>query len=196
MRRPLPVAILLAVLLAAPALGALWPQRPFAGCGVLVVAEAPEGGAADIVMYVEPGVGRMVETRSDRLPRLAGSESEPVLAVMARRGGWVQLAYDDAGRTGWVEKRRSWKFLEWPEYLAGRELQMLSGVRKADQAVKGAPSGEALVLGSVPPLQPVRVLKAEGPWALLDSPSGWIKWRDRDGRLIIGTPEGDELEKR
>lgn len=135
---------------------------------------------------------RVAEFEAASLPRLAGNSVEPLLAVSARRGRWTRIAYDDAGREGWIEQARSWDYLTWQEFLPGRQLRILPGMKKVLYAVRHEPREEATENGTVTRDQAVRLLQVEGDWARLQAPSGWFRWRDGDGRLTVSleAPEG------
>jgi hypothetical protein len=155
--------------------------RPDSGCGVLLVQPEAGAGRSSVVLYQEPGVLRLGELDAARLPRLGGSESEPLLTATARKGGWSRVSYDDAGREGWVEQGRSWRYLPWDDFLPGRQLKVLPGLKKGQYAVRSKPDDRAPEMASLRKEQEVRVLRVEEGWALLEAPMGWFRWRDGDG---------------
>lgn len=192
MIRPLFITLLLLIFCTSAALAAPPRPRPYSGCGVLMLKPDPTTEKSRIVLYQEPGLLRVAELEPSLLPRLAGSPVEPLLAVSARRGGWTRIAYDDAGREGWIEQPRAWEYLTWQEFLPGRLLRILPGMKKALYAVRSEPREEATENGTVTRDQAVRLLQVEGDWARLQAPSGWFRWRDGDGRLTVSleAPEG------
>lgn len=199
-RSPRPVAwlLLLLLLLALPvpdARSALPAPRPYGGCGVLALKPFPSAARTTLVFYREPGVARVVEIDVASLPRLSGGGDAPLVAVSARRGGWNLVAYDDAGRTGWVEQARGSVYLTWREFLPGRSLRVLPGMKKGLYALRSAPGAQGEELGSLSRDQAVRVLAVEGDWVRLQAPSGWFRWRDGDERLTVGL-EDEAAEKR
>jgi len=47
--------------------------------------------------------------------------------------------------------------------------------------------------------QTMRIIQARGDWAYIllnQNSAGWIRWRDNDGRLLIGfdTPEAKQID--
>jgi hypothetical protein len=175
--------ILSIVLAAGSALGA--PPRPESGWGVLAIKPEPGSERNVVVLYQEPGVQRLGEVDVAKLPRLTGSESEPVVSATARKLGWTRLSYDDAGREAWVETRRSWRYQPWDEFLPGRTVRLLPGMKKVLYAVRSRPADAAAEMAALRRDQEVRVLRVEADWALLEAPMGWLKWRDGDGRLTV-----------
>lgn len=187
MRRLL--SILLLLLLGSAAAQAAPPRpRPYSGSGVLAVKADPSGEPAPLVMYQEPGVLRVAELERGALPRLAGSAAEPLLAVSARRGEWLRLAYDEAGREAWLKKPRAWSYLTWQEFLPGRPVRLLPGLKKGLYLIRGQARDEAPESGTLTRDQAVLPLQVEGDWARLQG-TGWFRWRDGDGRLTISLPE-------
>jgi len=189
------LVVLLFVLSVAAAHAALLPPRPPAGVGVLAVGPGPGAAENGILIYREPGVGRIAEVSGADLPGLAGTAAQPLVAVRARRGAWCRIAYDDAGREGWIEKRRSWRYLSWAEFLPGRRVKILPGMKKANYLLRAEPGGAARELDTLSRDQVVAVLEVDGDWARLKVPAGWLRWRDGDERLTIGVSE-ETTEKR
>lgn len=185
MRRVLLAAVFLWVAWAVAAQAAPPRPRPYSGVGVLVMTPEPVPAAARLVLYREPGVERIAEVDAGSLPRLAGSAEEPLLAVAGRRGGWMRVVYDDAGREAWIESKRRWEYLPWPEFLAGRAVQVLPGLKKGFYLVRGEPVDGAPEAATVGRDQELRVLRVEGDWARIQAPAGWFRWRDGDGRLTV-----------
>ena len=185
MMRPLMLAISLLLAFAAAAHSAPPRPRPYSGCGLLALKPEPGALGIPLSLYQEPGVERLTELDGSALPRLSGSAPEPVVAVSARKGGWTRLAYDDAGREGWIEQARAWQYLSWQEYLPGRLLRVLPGMKKQCYALRSEPGAGASGKGSLTRDQAVRVLRVENDWVRLQAPAGWFRWRDADGRLTV-----------
>ncbi|WP_224984711.1 SH3 domain-containing protein [Geomonas agri] len=167
------------------ALAALPTPRPYSGCGVLILKEGTGWPLESIALYQEPGVQRVAETRPQALPRLSGDDAEPLLAASERRGDWVRVALDEAGRQGWLAKARGWEYREWRDFLPGRTVRLLPGLKKEWYQLRLAPGGDA---SAAPPLsrdREVRVLEVEKEWARIETPAGWLRWRDPDGRLTV-----------
>jgi hypothetical protein len=196
MRRLLLITLMTSVLCAGAAHSAPPRPRPYSGCGVLALKPDPGSERVTLAFYDEPGVARLTELDGASLPRLAGSGPEPLVAVSARKGGWTRLAYDDAGREGWIEQARAWDYLSWREYLPGRRLRILPGMKKGLYALRSEPREDGADRGSLERDQTVQVLQVEGDWARLRAPAGWFRWRDGDGRLTVSLQEPGGTEKR
>ncbi|GFO69418.1 hypothetical protein GMLC_29970 [Geomonas limicola] len=178
------VSLTLLILIAATAWAAA-PLRPYSGCGVLLAQGAPGAEPSPLPFYAEPGVQRLAELDLAALPRLSGDREQPVLAVYATKGGWLKLAWDDAGRSGWVEGARNWEYRSWDDYLTGRQVKVLPGLKKNLYALKGAPRDGSADAGNVTRDQQVRIVQVTEDWARLERPAGWLRWRDVDGRLTV-----------
>lgn len=196
MQRPLLIALLLIFCCSLAAQAAPPRPRPYSGLGVLALKPEPGAERLTVVLYQEPGVARVAELDASSLPRLAGNGAEPLLAVAARKGNWARVAYDEAGREGWLELVRSWQYLSWPEFLPGRQVAPLPGLKKGWYLMRSEPGGGGEERGSLTRDQVVRVLQVADDWARLEAPSGWFRWRDPDGRLTISLKEWEGAEKR
>ena len=170
-------------LLAAP------KMRPYSGIGVLQLSSV---GVTDAIpLYDDPGIARCCKVESATIKEmnswLFGGERPPSLLVINRKGDWLEVEHDDAGRTGWVMQARRWSYTPWEQYLKGKlALFLRNSPKKMIQVVPrpGAAEGAPLT-----PKQPMKIILAQGDWAyvLLDQNSaGWIRWRDNDGRLLVG----------
>ncbi|WP_239026906.1 SH3 domain-containing protein [Geomonas oryzisoli] len=170
---------------ASAALAALPAPRPYSGCGVLILRQGAGWQPESLPLYREPGVQRVTETTPQALPRLAGDDTEPLVAASERRGGWVRVALDEAGRQGWLEKARGWEYREWRDFLPGRTVRLLPGLKKEWYQLRLAPGGEA---SPAPPLsrdRELKVLEVAKEWVRVEAPAGWLRWRDPDGRLTV-----------
>jgi len=190
------MAIILLFSVAAAALPRQVSQqmRPYSGIGVLILAaeQNPDHDARELLyLYEEPAVLRIGPLNRSQTPSydwiFTRNESWLPLIVMARRGEWLRVAYDDAGRLGWLEPRQQGLFLPWNALLKGRFCRLLPGLRKQYYQLFRQP-------GIPPMIQPVwpkhsfKVLSLDGDWALVmpdQSVLGWLRWRDEDGRLLI-----------
>lgn len=187
MSRPACALLILAVvtLCADAAFCAPPTPRPFSGCGVLTLKRESGWEPESLALFQEPGVLRIAEKPPASLPRLSGDDREPLLAASGRRGGWTRLFIDDAGREGWLEQARGWQYQSWRDFLPGRSVRLLPGLKKGWYALrKGPGEGEAEV-GTLSRDQVVRVRQVEEDWARTEGPSGWFRWRDGDGRLNV-----------
>jgi hypothetical protein len=196
MRRLLLIAALLLVLSAGAAHPAPPRPRPYSGCGVLALKPYAGADRVSVSLYEEPGVLRISEIDGSALPRLSGSGPEPLVAVSARKGVWTRLAYDDAGREGWVEQARAWEYLTWQEFLPDRQVRILPGMKKGLYSLRSEPREGGAERGTLARDQAVRILQVEDDWARLQTPSGWFRWRDGDGRLTVSLQDPEGVEKR
>jgi hypothetical protein len=187
--RPLLPGILFFLALSLPAQGAPVKPRPYGGLGVLSLTEAP------LVIYAEPGVQRIRELLASQLPLLARNDQELLLPAAGRKGGWLRIAYDEAGREGWIEPRRSWHFLLWEEFLPGRAVRLLPALTKGLYALRGTPDDRGELKGTLTRDQTVRIVAVSDGWARIRTPEGWFRWRDGDGRLTV-LPAAIPLENR
>ena len=168
-------------------------MRPYSGAGVLTVplfADIPDDFADPLLLYHEPGLGRLGGLDLARVPRhewLFGVDRERLqLVVTARKGKWSQVVYDDAGREGWFAQQRFGYFQAWDSFLKGRIAYLLPGLQK--RYYQFFRQGYAVPV-AVTAAQNFKVIMVEGDWAVaLQEPNqlGRLRWRDEDGRLLIG----------
>ena len=196
MVRPARILIILAILLI-PAISFSAPlkPRPLAGIGLLRLTPLPlQNGPAvkSIVLYREPGIGRIIEMDiSDLpslLPALKGDTGEILLSVTRKHGEWVKVIYDDSGREGWLHMARHWQYQPWDTFLKGREVRLLNGLRKNFYQLHATPVAKAPSTGTLTRRESLRVVDVQDNWilVLVDlASSGWLRWRDDDGRLMI-----------
>ncbi|MBU5614308.1 SH3 domain-containing protein [Geomonas azotofigens] len=170
---------------ATAALAALPVPRPYSGCGVLILKQGAGWQPESLALYQEPGVQRVADTTPQALPRLAGDDAEPLLAANERRGAWVRVALDEAGRQGWLAQARGWEYREWRDFLPGRTVRLLPGLKKEWYQLRLSPGGEASTLAPLSRDREVRVVEVEKEWARIEAPAGWLRWRDPDGRLTV-----------
>jgi len=195
------LSILLALLFAAAVVHpATMPKmRPYSGQGVVELSlAAPEGGDAARVfaLYQEPGIGRQEELQSTRAPFMEWifkrTASHVPLLVMARKGNWLKVVYDEAGREAWLNPGRRGRYLPWESYLRHQGGRLLPGLRKQYYQLCAQP-GKAPV-ATLTPKQLFRMLKVDTDWALVavdQSTLGWLRWRDEDSRLLVSLEATD-----
>ena len=179
--------------------------RPFAGNGLLRVRPMDpslSAGPPSLVFYREPGVGRITESPVTGIPLLSPLVNLPPgeypLAVMGKRGGWLLVAYDDAGREGWVEMARWWLYERWEDYLKGRALRPLAGMKHERYALHAeplllSPRTAYISVGDI-----LRVIEVKEEWALVDNGrglSGWFSWKDEDGRFLVSVDDSIAPQK-
>lgn len=164
-------------------------MRPYSGIGVLQLAASavPE----PIPLYDEPGIARCCSLQQSVLHRLNawlfGAEQPTSLLVTDRKGEWFEVEHDDAGRTGWLRQQRRWQFNPWEQFLKGKLVQFLPNSPKPFIQLVSRP--ESATGTPLTPQNPLKVIVVKEDWAyvLLDQDNaGWIRWRDRDGRLLVG----------
>lgn len=191
--RTLLVQLLLLIACASFCMAANLPKmRPYSGIGVLVFSEKDAADPEDpLYLYQEPGITRLGAFDSSKLTGngwVFGSKKQQIyLIVMARKGGWLRVCYDDSGREAWIESQRRITFQSWDDFLRSRMVRMLPGLRKPFYQLSQQPDGSAGI--PLTPKQSLRVLKLEGCQAMVlaDQKSvGWVRWCDEDGRLNVG----------
>lgn len=198
--------LILALLLLAPPVA--WPAppkpRPLAGIGLLSIPRegVNRGGTGMLLLYREPGVGRITEIELSDFPSMALSiKPTPTLqqvAVTRKKGEWLKVIFDDSGREGWLKNEQGWEFRNWQEYLKGGEVRLLHGLRKELYQLRSAPSPSAQSIATVGKDKRLRVIELEDSWILVlvdYAGSGWLRWKDSDGRLTIST-EGEKLSQK
>lgn len=171
------------------------PSRPVTGIGILVMRSLNPDISVDTMMlplYDEPGLRRIGTTRPSALPHLsavlARDERDEAVAVLQKRSNWLRIAYDDAGREGWVEQQRSWQFATWDNWLKGRVAQFLPGIPKQYLRLLREPSVAAPPLDTPVVQKQLRIIRAKDDWlqVLVDgSVMGWVRWRDGDDRFLV-----------
>jgi hypothetical protein len=179
--------------------------RPFSGQGILITRHLnPDAGKQlRLILYREPGVGRIADCSIAEIPRLSSlvavADGEYPLAVMGKKGNWMLVAYDDAGREGWLEKARWWEYARWEDYLKGRIAHLLPGIKSDRYALHVEPYDTSTRTGDLSDGESLRVVEVRGDWMLAVAVpmgiSGWLSWRDGDGRLLISVGEKINLQK-
>jgi hypothetical protein len=164
-------------------------MRPYSGIGVLQLSSV---GVTDAIqLYDDPGIARCCRIETSAITQLNswlfGNDQPPSLLVTARKGEWLEVEHDDAGRTGWIIQERRWSYTPWEQYLKGKLILFLRNSPKSQIQIVPHPGASKGVPTTTK--QPMKVIMAQGDWAyvLLDQTSaGWIRWRDNDGRLLVG----------
>jgi hypothetical protein len=200
-------AIALLFLIAATAVSQQTPQqmRPYSGIGVLLLTVEHDGNTGrqePFYLYEEPAILRIGALDGSQAPPyewlFTRNVSRLPLIVTARKGEWLRVAYDDAGRQGWLDLRQQGVFQPWDILLKGRSCRFLPGLRKQQYQVYRQPGRMPLTLPA-PPRQSFKIVKLEGDWALVlpdQNTLGWLRWRDEDGRLLISVDMDSGLQKR
>lgn len=179
---------------AAPAIAKAGKMRPYSGIGLLLLA-APAETQADLpeqpVLYEEPSlfrIGRLETSKPSPYEWILGAEDKaPRLIVTSRKGEWLRVVYDDAGREAWLKPPSKARYLPWDSFLKGRSVALLAGLQKkyyqTSLQMGGVPSG------TVASRQLFRIITVENDWAMVmpgKESLTWLRWRDEDGRLLIG----------
>jgi hypothetical protein len=179
------------------------PARPYTGIGLLIIrpfspADTPE--SSHVVLYEDPGIKRVTELNAVDIPRLFTdlntSQNEYAIAVTGKKGEWLRIAYDDAGREGWVRMKRYWEYTTWHSFLKGRHVALLPQLRETDYMLRKECSDTSPVIADLTSRQVLHIAKVEGDWIRIDSgpsSSGCIRWRGNDGRIMI-SPDGMSLK--
>lgn len=170
-------------------------ERPRAGIGILLLRSAFSDQAdelKELALYESPGIGQIIQVAADHLPSVSLSVVVPSgvypVAATGKRGDWFRLAYDDAGREGWIQGRRYWEFYHWPDFLPGRVATLLPDLRASLTKVHQEPLDSSPALGSISPGQKFHIVEIRERWALIrsdDGTCGWLRWCDGNGKLII-----------
>lgn len=198
------IASLLILLSAITAHGAPKP-RPYSGIGVLIIRPFIAQSASDmtgIPIYQSLGVGRFADIEASEFPQvspvLKNSDGKYAVIVVGKQGGWLKVVYDDAGRAGWIHKERYWEFVNWESFLKGREIRLLPGLKKSMYALHNAPSETSPIQSTISRQKNFRVIDIEDDWCLVIvdlAASGWLRWRDEDGRFLIAVDEKFDPQK-
>ncbi len=184
------VILLLLLLTVSGAALAAAPMRPYSGIGVLQISSVDV--LDQIRLYRDPGLARCCSIPFAKLKALNawlfGQDQGPFLIATDHKGDWVEIEHDDAGRTGWVLPERRWNYQPWDQFLKGRQILFLRNSPKKQMQVLPRP-GVTEGVPVQPKQGPMKVIQVQSDWVyvLLDqSSAGWIRWRDSDGRLLIG----------
>ncbi len=169
-------------------------MRPYSGIGVVLLpgADSVTDHGEPFHIYDEPGIYRKGELKgavaSGNDWIFGGQKGRTPLVVVARKGSWLRVCYDDAGREGWIEAQQRVIFQDWDQFLKGQAIRLLTGLRKQYYQLYQLPDRNPL--STLTPKQLLKVLKLENDWIMVlsdQSGIGWLRWRDEDGRLLVGT---------
>lgn len=191
------IALIVLLTLAGNDCSAALPMRPYSGIGVLcIVDDSPDN---DLQLYEEPGLVRSGTLNAAAARQLTAwllnSGDALCLLVTARKGEWLRIERDDAGRQAWLRTMRRWSYTPWDQFLKGRQISFLRNAPR--QQLQVYPYPETANGTPLLSFKPMKVIMVQGDWTyvLYDQLSaGWIRWRDHDGRLLVGltpslTPE-------
>jgi hypothetical protein len=185
------LSMLLVVTTVCAAFSTAQKMRPYAGIGILVLPAAADDLTPPPSLYEEPGLSRLGSLLPGKVPRydwiLGATADVTPLIVTGRKGPWLRVAYDDAGREAWLNPARPGTFQPWDLYLKGHVSRLLPGLQKKYYQFYKQP--DRSVLSALTTGQFLKVLRLENDWAMVLTDRnllGWLRWRDEDGRLLIG----------
>ncbi|MFZ4855283.1 MAG: hypothetical protein ACOYL3_02705 [Desulfuromonadaceae bacterium] len=170
------------------------PQmRPYAGIGLAVFSTGDSPGKQNLQLqlYEEPGLSRIKLLNSSTLPGnepVFGLQEGAPLIASARKGDWLRVFFDDAGREGWINLQGNGYFQSWEQYLKMHTGRMLPALQPKHYLLMQQPDGKQIA--TLTPKQAFKVLKLDSSWGMVLTDKGqigWLRWRDGDGRLTVGT---------
>jgi hypothetical protein len=168
-------------------------MRPYTGIGLVVFSNSgnAQNQNLQLQLYDEPGLSRVGMMNSSRL---SGNEwifgipdGTLPLIVSARKGDWLRVYYDDAGREAWIEPQNKGRFQSWEQFMKLQSGRMLPGLQPKYYQLQQQPAGKRI--GTLTPKQVFKLLRLENTWGMVltdQSQIGWVRWCDDDGRLTIG----------
>lgn len=169
--------------------------RPLSGIGLLTIRTEMVGGKGEakrLILYKEPRLERLAELAVNRLPALAPAlipaEGRSCAIVTSARPGWLRIIYDEAERQGWIERPGRGEFESWEQFLPGRLITMLPGLRKDYYLVRKEASLATEPLENAVREVKLTVVRVEGDWVKVRGAAaqdGWLRWRDDNGRLTV-----------
>ena len=167
-------------------------MRPYTGIGLVLFSPADSSNQdLQLPLYEEPGLSRVGVLSSSRLSGnewIFGSlDVTPPLIVSARRGDWLRVMYDDAGREAWIDPRGKGRFQSWEQFMKQQTGHLLPGLQPQYYRLQQQPEGK--LLATLTPRQVVKLLKVDNGWGMVvigQTQIGWLRWRDDDGRLLLG----------
>jgi hypothetical protein len=188
-------SLLLVLVLSSSSYSAASPpkMRPYSGIGVVFLngADSSFNRVEPLYLYEEPGIFRQGELSRAIIPVnewIFGLQKDRIpLIVMARKGSWLRVCYDDAGREAWLDPQHRGAFQPWDQFMKGQMSHLLPGLFKQYYQLYKEP--ERNQLSTLTPVQQFKVLKLENDWCMVMSDQktiGWLRWRDEDGRLLVG----------
>jgi len=185
--------IMMVIAVCATAAASPSPQkmRPYAGIGILLLPIDDSNSDEPLILYEEPALSRQGWLNKSKVPAFdwifgTSSASQPLI-VMARKGTWLRVAFDDAGREAWLNPPRQMTFQAWDLFFKTHVSRLLPGLQKKYYQTFQQPG--IVPVSVLTTKQPFKVLLLENDWAmvLIEQDSlGWLRWRDEDGRLLIG----------
>src|ERR1039457_3536222 len=109
-------------------------MRPYTGIGILVLKVAGDNLNDPLALYEEPGLSQLRSLNPGKIPGhdwiFGESPASAPFIVTGRKGTWLRVAYDDAGREGWLNPGRTGTFQTWDFFLKDHVSRLLSGLQK------------------------------------------------------------------
>ena len=137
-------------------------------------------------------MGRSGEIDAGHLPMLPLVADETgggmAVAVLAKKGDWVKVAIDEAGRERWLRIKRGWQFLYWEDFLSQRCVSLYPGLRRSFNFLHRQPDAEGGEQETINSRDVLCVKGARGEFLLVEKQGGgdgWLRWRDDDGKLLV-----------
>jgi len=193
------ISLTLLLALAGSDCSAALPMRPYSGIGVLQITSASFGDG--LQLYEEPGLirsGTLASATAHQLTAWLFGPGEAVhLLVTARKGEWLRIERDDAGRQAWVHGLRRWNYTAWEQFLKGKQICFLRNAPR--QQLQVYPYPEAANGTPLLSFEPMKVIMVQGDWSFVlhdQFSAGWVRWRDHDGRLLVGLTPSPTPESR
>lgn len=167
-------------------------MRPYSGIGLLFLQVTVSAAEREepLYLYQEPGIARIGAFTNSMLTGyqwlFEKKSGTTPLIVMARKGNWLKVCYDDAGREAWLDPGRRSTFQPWDPYLKRTVIHLLAGLRPQYYQLYLQPGQDPG--GILTPRQQLRIVNLDDDWAMVladQATIGWLRWRDEDGRLTI-----------
>jgi len=166
--------------------------RSLSGSGLLFLGSDNGRQSSRLVLYREPGIGRLAELAAERLPQLnpqvQTADGLQAVIVTAKKLGWYRIVYDDGEREGWLQGQFRYRFQRWDELLPGKGVVFPAGLRREFYQLRSGPDPAAAQLVTIDRESGLTVLTVDGDWIMVRSKaavSGWLRWRDDNGRLLM-----------
>lgn len=168
-------------------------MRPYTGIGVIVFSNMTSAPNQEqqLRMYEEPGLSRVGKLDNSRISGnewiFGVSSGSMPLIVSARKGDWLRIFYDDAGREAWINPQNTGRFQSWEQFLKAQPGHLLPGLRSQYYQLQQQPNGK--LLATMTPKQVFKIVKVDEGWGMVlteQSQLGWLRWYDDDGRLTVG----------
>lgn len=181
-------------LVAAPLIVKTTKMRPYTGIGVLLIAPKLNSEAEHpepLQLYEEPSIVRLGRLERTLVPFKewvsgVGDSSVPLIVTL-KKGDWLRVIYDESGREAWLKHPSRAKFQLWDSFLKGQSASLMIGLQKKYYQTSQQPGLAAS--DTLAARQVFRVVKVDGDWVMVmlnKDTLTWLRWRDEDGRILIG----------